>query len=87
MKNIILNINEYNYLSSSEFLPPKLLQLLLNSSQNKAGHWLLIIPEEKVDDFRDLFIGQLQVKGFDENYRLTREGEILESLIDKFFLG
>lgn len=40
-----------------------------------------------LDEIRDMFGEQLQIEGFDENYCPTKQGRILESLIDKFYLG
>lgn len=36
--------------------------------------------------YLDLFGEQLQIQGFDKNYNLTKEGAILENLIDLFYL-
>jgi hypothetical protein len=47
---------------------------------------ILKMSEENADMFRDLFGEQLQFVGFDANYKLTKEGQILEYLVDKFFV-
>jgi plasmid maintenance system antidote protein VapI len=46
--------------------------------------WLSI---DEADDLREQVQDALQVNGFDENYRLTAAGKVLESLVDKLFTG
>lgn len=84
MKLIKLNNDEYKYITSSRFLPNELLHLIKDSKKNESIH-VLKVTEENADTLRDLFGEQLQLVGFDENYKLTHEGKILEDLIDKFF--
>jgi len=84
MKKIELNKVEHEYLISSSFLPLD-LKKMLNTNQRAGDSHIVMITEEQADEFRDLFGEQLQLIGFDEHYNPTREGKILESLIDKFF--
>jgi len=85
MKTIKLTQDEFNYLSSTFFLSPSWHTGLGASWKKTNAHYLLTISEEQADKLRDLCGEQLQIVGFDEQYRPTKEGEILESLIDKFF--
>lgn len=85
-KKIELNKEEYSYLTKVQFLPEK-IQILSSIEKNVEGLYLLEISEELSDKIRDLCGERLLVVGFDENYEPTREGEILESLVDKFFIG
>ena len=87
MKEIKLNKAEYDYLSKAPFVAEKLSNLLFISLRQIGDGYLLIITEEQADELRDLFGEQLQIAGFDKDYRPTYEGELLESLIDKFFCG
>jgi hypothetical protein len=48
---------------------------------------LLKISEDQADEIRDLYSEQLLLVGLDENYNPNIEGIILESLIDKLFIG
>ena len=41
---------------------------------------------EEVEKMRDIFTEKLAISGFDENYLLTNEGVLLESLIDKLYI-
>ena len=48
--------------------------------------FILTLSEETLDLIRDKAGELLQKKGFDKNYNLTQEGEILEEIIDLFHL-
>lgn len=43
------------------------------------------IVDDFVDEIRDWALEQQQIIGFDENYELTKEGKILENIIDKLY--
>lgn len=60
---------------------------LLFSGQLDNDKYLIKISEDQADEMRDLCEEQLQIAGFDEKYEFTVEGKILESLIDRFFVG
>lgn len=47
----------------------------------------LDISDNLADTLRDLCGDELQIHGFDENYEPTTLGKILESLIDKLYVG
>ena len=83
---IELNKDEYNYLCHASFLEDKYRKLLFSSHQHDNKYSLKIL-EDQADELRDLCGEQLQIAGFDKNYELTSEDEILESLVDKFFVG
>jgi hypothetical protein len=85
MLRIELNKKEYTYLCKASFLDNKYKMLVVSGEYNK-DKYLIKISGNQADKIRDLCGEQLQVAGFDEKYELTKEGEILESLIDKFFL-
>lgn len=85
-QEIKLNKIEYEHLLYASFLPVG-LQSLLFSRETHGDIYLLRISSDQADEIRDLCGEQLQLVGFDENYELTAEGEILESLIDQFFIG
>jgi hypothetical protein len=54
---------------------------VLASEQNKA------ISDDMADELRDLCADRLDTHGFDEDYNPTEEGERLEFLIDKLYIG
>jgi hypothetical protein len=86
MLNIELNQAEYNYLFKVVFVEDKYRKMLHFMKQND-DKYLIKVSEGQADDIRDLCGEQLQIVGFDEGYELTNEGKILETLIDKFFVG
>lgn len=81
-----LNEAEYIYLLNSSFLSDSWKKLINISSQSIDGLYVVNISEEQSDELRDICGEQLQLVGFDTKYCLTHEGEVLESLIDKFFV-
>ena len=83
---IELNETEYDFLCKAAFLEDKYRKLLF-SSQQQDDKYTIKISEDQADEIRDLCGEQLQITGFDEKYELTPEGKILESLVDKFFIG
>lgn len=47
----------------------------------------LDLTPDLADRVRDMCGDELAVSGFDENYNLTPRGRILETLVDKLFIG
>lgn len=45
------------------------------------------INDDFADDLRDKCTEKLDEIGFDENYKATKDGEKLEYLIDKLYIG
>ena len=43
------------------------------------------IDEKEADDIREWALDELEFRGFDENYELSKNGQILERLVDLFF--
>ncbi|WP_085784446.1 hypothetical protein [Candidatus Nucleicultrix amoebiphila] len=56
---------------------------LTPASPNK---FLLSGAEDDFVDLRECCSDYLMIVGFDENYHLTKEGNILEKLIDKLYI-
>lgn len=86
MLKVKLNDKEYSYIHKAKFLDEN-YRKLFSVPQKEGVEYVLNFSEDQADELRDLCGQQLQVAGFDENYELTREGQILEYLIDKFFVG
>ena len=86
MLKVELNKNEYNYVCQAHFLNNKYKKLVF-SAKKYYNTYLITISEDQADAIRDLCGEQLQTVGFNEKYELTQEGKILESLVDKFFIG
>lgn len=64
---------------------PKTRGLTLMLSANN-GELLLEGTEDQFDELRDACSDLLLRIGFDESYEPTKEGEVLEGLIDKFLV-
>lgn len=77
---IRLSKTEKDYLKSnfSEF--SKDIKHILNTSSLTIN-----IEDVLADKIRDKAGEKLQLVGFDKDYNLTKEGEILENLIDKLY--
>jgi hypothetical protein len=61
-------------------------ELLNNIELGKLinNKWQFEISNDIADEIRDLCSEKLQIVGFDEKYRLTEKGKLLEDLIDLF---
>ena len=88
-----LSKKEYEYLAQTFFLPKMLKRMFFTQEQScfvdkqTDDSYMIKIPPCWADEIRNLCTTQLQVNRFDKNYALTSEGKILESLVDKFFIG
>ena len=81
-----LSSSEFLYLKNTSFLREELLQLLNTAEAQSNGVHILRVSAAIAEEFRDAFTERLAKAGFDRTYELTREGELLEALIDKFGL-
>ncbi len=83
---IRLSKQEYIYLCKATFIQKKHREALLSAQQISDAHFINL-PEEQAKEIRDLCGEQLQIAKLDDKDNLTPEGKILESLVDKFFIG
>lgn len=80
-----LNKAQFDYLEYS--LTDKKQDLRSKLQVNKEDKFIFVeVTEEVADEIRDWAGKELQKRGFDINYHLTPEGEILEDLIDIFYI-
>ena len=63
------------------------LRSLFSSASEKENGYLLSLSEDEADDIRNLCGDQLVFAGLDEDYNPNQEGEILQNLMDKFFVS
>ena len=82
---IKLNKNQFDYLNDS-FFAEEIPKLKLKQVDKKNQFVIIEIDEYTADKIRDWAGEELQKKGFDFNYELTREGKLLEDLIDVFYI-
>lgn len=83
---IKLTKDEYEYLCKARFLPNEIKKILF-SIKKKDDHFFMNLTEDLADAIRDLCGERLQLAGFDDKYTPTKEGVLLEELIDKFFIA
>ena len=85
--SIIISRQEYEYLSSLEFLDSDAREVV------DAAVWLssrsvkLQLTLAKAEAFREMLTEQLAKNGFDETYEPTTEGLLIENLIHRFYLS
>ena len=79
-------------LSQKEFLVDMALQgknELIDEIERGSvvcGKWHVDVVNDLADEIRDSCAEMLQLIGFDEDYKLTRQGKQLEALIDIFYV-
>lgn len=86
MTTIKLNKDEFNYLCQMNIFSKK-NRTIFDSKKIEKDMVIIELSENQADEIRDKCGEKLQIVGFDEKYDLTQEGKILESLIDKFYIG
>lgn len=81
---IKLNIKQFDYVNSQLSNERKDLgKYFMGSKQN--GKVIIELEEDVADEIRDWAGEKLQKVGFDKEYNLTKEGEILEELVDLLY--
>jgi len=81
---IKLTIEQYEYLTQDLLRNRESILSKLVYIENPP--YYILVDEDTADEIRDLAMEDLQIKGFDANYDLTKAGVILEELIDVFFI-
>ncbi|MCU0972482.1 MAG: hypothetical protein MUF80_00755 [Burkholderiales bacterium] len=72
------------YLVNTKFLSAELDRILSAAAEAAGGECILKLDPDTAERFRDEFTSRLASVGFDADYEPTREGELLEELIDQF---
>lgn len=75
---------EIAYLANTQFLPADLARIVHLAETVDSQARLLTIDGDIAERFRDEFTARLAKVGFGLNYEPTREGKMLENLIDRF---
>jgi hypothetical protein len=83
---ISLSLSEAEYLLRREVLPDSLSALVRDGIKIRPELLILELTDEQAGEFEDLLRMKMVQVGFDQNYHLNRDGEILESLADRFLL-
>ena len=58
---------------------------IVESAQKGARGWGITLSADDAEEIRDCCGSTLAAIGFDEHYAPTKDGLLLESMIDKFF--
>ena len=83
MKTVVLTKNEFDYLINNLLKDKAHIFSKLQIVDNANGI-CIYLDENEADDIRELAGSEVGLH-FDSNYRPTKEGIILENLIDKFY--
>jgi hypothetical protein len=83
-RTVRLSKVEETYLANTRFLPEDLAQLLSVVGDAAEEGRVLRLDQETAERFRDEFTNRLARVGFGPDYEPTREGKLLEGLIDRF---
>jgi hypothetical protein len=86
-QNIAITVTgeELTYLRTAGFLPQKLFDLLVLARSVNFSQYLLRLSREDAEQFHAALTDQVARVGFDEEYELNQDGEMLEELIDRLF--
>lgn len=84
MRTIRLSKLDVAYLANAHFLPDDLTRIVGGAKSGGGDSRLLELDRAIAERFRDEFTARLAKVGFDPDYEPTREGKLLEELIDRF---
>lgn len=80
-----LSAREFMYLKNTNFLPEELARII--DASEKGGEGCVVhVTRESAEKLRASLTERLATVSFDQDYKPTAEGEILEDLIDVFYL-
>lgn len=80
---ILLKKDEREYLIDSGFIEKEIIDILANTSGKNEAIIKIDMQDDQVDRLFEKLEDRLQVAGFDGNYELTKEGTMIENLMDK----
>lgn len=83
MIKINLNTEEYTYLKKAEFLKNSLKEKLIPLEEKNRDSFQITLIDDQIVELEEAVSTQLQKVGFDIDYNPTKEGKLLEGLIDK----
>lgn len=83
-RTIKLSKLDVSYLSNAQFLPDDLARIVSGATAADDDARLLALDRATTERFRDEFTARLAKVGFGADYEPTREGKLLEDLIDRF---
>jgi putative heme iron utilization protein len=84
MRTIKLSKLDVTYLANAQFLPDDLARIVSGAVATDNDARLLALDRATAERFRGEFTTRLARVGFGQAYEPTREGKLLEALIDRF---
>ena len=78
---ISIRKSEAEFMLENLELPPE-LKIILRQQVMKIE-----LSDDQADELRDCCTCKLDEIGFDENYEPSEKGKVLESLVDKLYIG
>ena len=79
---IFIHHEDVQYMLESLDLTPEVIRLLKNISVNGGE-----VSDDIADELRDLCNDKLDISGYDSEYKLNERGKMLDTLVDKLFVG
>lgn len=86
VSTVRLSSKEMFYLKNTAFLGEALARIIDAADVQEKDVCVVHVSQSIAEEFRSAFTDRLARTGFNSTYDLTREGELLEQLIDKFSL-
>lgn len=84
-RNVVhLSGREAMYLKNAAFLPDELARVVDTAKDTEDNGVAILLSPEISGRLREVLTERLAKVGFDEAYRPTSEGKVLEALIDRF---
>ena len=81
-----LSGREAMYLRNATFLPYDLSRIVGAAENSENNGIVILLPRDASERFREIFTERLAKVGFDDDYKPTSEGKVLEALIDHFYI-
>jgi hypothetical protein len=83
---VVLSAREVTYLRNADVLPTTLAGALDLANSMDGRSFSVRVTRDVAEELSDLFTERLAKVGFDSNYQVNSEGDLLEQLIDRFFI-
>jgi hypothetical protein len=83
-RTVRLSKVDLTYLTNAKFLPEDLERIVSTAEASDNEERVLKLDRNTAERFRDEFTNRLARVGFGPDYEPTREGKLLEDLIDRF---
>jgi hypothetical protein len=86
-REVRLTSQEVMYLKNTDFLPVPLKRVIDAAQAISPKKYIVRVSRDTSEQLRSSFTDRLAKVGFDANYELTSEGQLLEELITRFYFA